>query len=110
MMAYFIIAEALTNIIKQARTLHLTVARDSTTGRRASKSATTESGAREVDALELIGAERHVILHARGAGVLELELPDGTYNVFAIEDGRITRIDDYAERDGAFAAAGLESG
>lgn len=66
--------------------------------------------AREVDALELIGAERHAILHARGAGVLEIELPDGIYNVFAIEDGRITRIDDYAERGGAFTAAGLESG
>ena len=46
--------------------------------------------AREVDALELIGAERHAILHARGAGVLEIELDDGIYNVFAIEEGRIT--------------------
>jgi hypothetical protein len=33
--------------------------------------------AREVDALELIGAEHHVILHVRGGGVLELELPGG---------------------------------
>jgi hypothetical protein len=66
--------------------------------------------AREVDALELIGAERHAILHARGVGVLEIELDDGIYNVFAIEDGRITRIDDYAGRREAFEAAGLESG
>lgn len=63
--------------------------------------------AREVDALELIGAERHAILHARGAGVLEIELPDGIYNVFAIEDGRIKRIDDYVERDRALRAARL---
>jgi len=62
---------------------------------------------REVDALELIGAERHAILHARGAGVLEIELDDGIYNVFAIDDGRIVRIDDYAEREPALRAAGL---
>jgi hypothetical protein len=66
--------------------------------------------AREVDALELIGAERHAILHARGAGVLEIELDDGIYNVFAIDEGRITRIDDYAERRRALAAAGLNGG
>ena len=64
--------------------------------------------AREVDALELIGADRHVILHALGASVLEIELDDGIYNVFAIDGGRITRIDDYAERPGAFAAADLD--
>ena len=63
--------------------------------------------ARDVDALELIGADRHAILHARGAGVLEIELADGIYNVFAIEDGRITRIDDYADRAAALAAVGL---
>ena len=65
--------------------------------------------ASEVDAIELIGAERHAILHARGAGVLEIELDDGIYNVFAISDGRVTRIDDHAERQAALAAAGLES-
>ncbi|MFL5894901.1 MAG: hypothetical protein ACJ76Z_07275 [Thermoleophilaceae bacterium] len=62
---------------------------------------------RELEALELIGAERHAILHARGAGVLEVELPDGIYNVFAILDGRIKRIEDYAARERALAAAGL---
>jgi hypothetical protein len=65
--------------------------------------------ARELDALELIGAAGHAILHARGAGVLEIELDDGIYNVFAIEEGSITRIDDYAERRRALAAAGLNS-
>ena len=68
---------------------------------------TQRDAAREVDALELIGAEHHAILHARGGGVLELELPDGIYNVFAIEVGTITRIDDFAERADAYAAAGL---
>ncbi|HEX4734512.1 MAG TPA: hypothetical protein VH247_08880 [Thermoleophilaceae bacterium] len=68
---------------------------------------TQRDAAGEVDALELIGAELHAILHARGGGVPELELPDGIYNVFAIEDGRITRIDDFAERADACAAAGL---
>src|SRR3954451_2647914 len=43
--------------------------------------------ARELDAIELIGAECHAILHTRGAGVLEIELGDGVYNVFAIENG-----------------------
>ncbi len=66
--------------------------------------------ARELDALELIGADGHAILHARGAGLLEIELDDGIYNVFAIEEQSITRIDDYAERRRALAAAGLSSG
>ena len=65
----------------------------------------------EIDALELIGADHHVILHARGAGVLAIEdvpLPDGIYNVFALDAGRITRIDDYTLRHEALAAAGLD--
>ena len=64
--------------------------------------------AREVDALELIGAERHAILHARGGGDLASELEDGIYNLFAIEHGRIARIDDYADREPALTAAGLK--
>jgi len=42
--------------------------------------------------------------------VLEIELDDGIYNVFAIEEGSITRTDDYAERRRALTAAGLSSG
>jgi hypothetical protein len=64
--------------------------------------------AREVDALELIGAERHAILHARGGGAHANELEDGIYSVFAIEDGRIARIDDFADRESALRAAALE--
>jgi hypothetical protein len=63
---------------------------------------------REVDSLELIGAERHAILHARGGGDLASELEDGIYNLFAIEHGRIARIDDYADREPALTAAGLK--
>lgn len=64
----------------------------------------------EIDAIELIGGEAHVILHARGAGLMaidDLPLPDGIYNVFAIEGGKVTRIDDYADRAKALTAAGL---
>jgi ketosteroid isomerase-like protein len=64
----------------------------------------------EIETVELIGAERHAILHVHGGDVRMVEdvpLPDGIYNVFAIEDGRITRIDDFSERARAFAAAGL---
>jgi hypothetical protein len=64
----------------------------------------------EVEALELIGAEHHAILHVRGGGVLEIELEDGVYNVFAIDGGRIKRIDDYAVRREALGAAELEAG
>jgi limonene-1,2-epoxide hydrolase len=57
----------------------------------------------EVDALELIGATRHAILHARPT-----RAPEGdVYNVFRIEDGRIARIDDHATRADALLAAGL---
>jgi hypothetical protein len=64
----------------------------------------------EIDALELIRAEHHAILHASGGDIVaidDLPLPDGIYNVFALDDARISRIDDYADRDEALAAAGL---
>jgi ketosteroid isomerase-like protein len=64
----------------------------------------------QVEAIELIGAERHVILHASGPGVVAIEdipLRDGIYNVFTIEDGKVTRIDDFADRARALAAAGV---
>jgi ketosteroid isomerase-like protein len=64
----------------------------------------------EIGVLELIGAEGHAILHAHGGDLRSVEdvpLPDGIYNVFAIEAGQITRIGDFAERAAALAAAGL---
>ena len=64
----------------------------------------------ELDALELIGAERGSIMHAHGGDVREvagIPLPDGIFNVFTIESGKAVRIDDFAERGQALAAAGL---
>ena len=51
-----------------------------------------------------------MILHASGGDVVAIEnvpLPDGIYNVFTLDAGTITRIDDYAVRREALAAAGL---
>jgi hypothetical protein len=65
----------------------------------------------EIAVVELIGGERHAILHAHGGDVRAVEdvpLPDGIYNVFRIEAGTIIRIDDFADRAAAYAAAGLE--
>ncbi len=64
----------------------------------------------EIEVLELMGGEGHAILHAHGGDIREVEgipLPDGIYNVFAIEGGQVRRIDDYASREPALAAAGL---
>ena len=65
----------------------------------------------EIGAIELIGADDHVILHASGGDIVaigDVSLPDGIYNVFALDDaGTITRIDDYTDRESALAAAGL---
>ena len=64
----------------------------------------------EIGALELIGADEHVILHASGGDIVAIEdvpLPDGIYNVFTLDAGTITRIDDYLDRDDALTAAGL---
>jgi len=64
----------------------------------------------EVDALELIGAADHAILHARLAEPQEIggiTAQDGMYNVVRIERSTITRIEDYVDRDEARRAAGL---
>jgi hypothetical protein len=64
----------------------------------------------EIEAIELMGAETHAILHARGGDVVRVEdlpLPDGIYNVFAVEAGKVSRIEDFSDRDRALDAAGL---
>ena len=64
----------------------------------------------EIGAIELIGGDDHVILHASGGDIVAIEdipLPDGIYNVFTLDAGTIMRIDDYADRHDALAAAGL---
>jgi limonene-1,2-epoxide hydrolase len=64
----------------------------------------------DVDALELIGAADHAILHARPSEPQEIggtTAQGGMYNVFRIEQSTITRIEDYLDRDDALRAAGL---
>lgn len=64
----------------------------------------------DVDALELIGAADHAILHARLSEPQEIggvTGQGGMYNVFRIEQSTITRIEDYLDRDDALRAAGL---
>jgi hypothetical protein len=64
----------------------------------------------EIGAIELIGGDNHVILHASGGDIVAIEdvpLTDGIYNVFTLDAGTITRIDDYAKRHEALTAAGL---
>ncbi|MFL5957827.1 MAG: nuclear transport factor 2 family protein [Solirubrobacterales bacterium] len=64
----------------------------------------------DVDALELIGAADHAILHARLSEPQEMggvTAQGGMYNVFRIEQSTITRIEDYLDRDDALRAAGL---
>jgi hypothetical protein len=64
----------------------------------------------EIGALELIGADDRVILHASGGDIVAIEdvaLPDGIYNVFTLDGGTIIRIDDYSDRHDALTAAGL---
>jgi limonene-1,2-epoxide hydrolase len=64
----------------------------------------------EVDALELIGAADHAILHARLAEpqqIAGIAVQGGMYNVFRIEGSTIASIEDYLDRDDALRAAGL---
>ena len=64
----------------------------------------------EIGALELIGGDGHVILHASGGDIVAIEdvpLPDGIYNVFTLDTGTIARIDDFTDRQSALTAAGL---
>jgi ketosteroid isomerase-like protein len=66
----------------------------------------------ELGALEVIGGDERVILHVSGGDIVAIEdvpLPDGIYNVFTLDAGTITRIDDYADRHAALGAAGLRT-
>ncbi|MBA3371898.1 MAG: nuclear transport factor 2 family protein [Thermoleophilaceae bacterium] len=64
----------------------------------------------EIDSLELLGGERHIVLGVRAPDLGEIdsrEIGGEMYNVFTIEEEKITRIEDYLRRDEALAAAGL---
>jgi hypothetical protein len=65
----------------------------------------------EVDRLELIGTERGAVFafhrpeNWQFAGI---EIRGAMYHSVAIEDGRITRIEDHADRGQAMRAAGVD--
>jgi ketosteroid isomerase-like protein len=64
----------------------------------------------EIDGLELIGAERGAIFAFHRPEIWEIagvEIRGAIYHAVEIEDGRITRINDHAERAEALAATGL---
>jgi hypothetical protein len=64
----------------------------------------------EIDSLELRGGERHLVLGVRAPDLGEIddvEIGGEMYNVFTIENEKITRIEDYLRRDEALAAAAV---
>jgi ketosteroid isomerase-like protein len=64
----------------------------------------------EIDSLELLGGERNIVVgvHAPDLGEIDdVQIGREIYNVFTIDNGTITRIEDYLRRDEALAAAGL---
>ncbi|CAN5469567.1 hypothetical protein BH20ACT18_BH20ACT18_03870 [soil metagenome] len=65
----------------------------------------------EIDSLELLGTETHVVLGVRSPDLGDIDgidLGGEIYNVFAISDHKITRIEDYLRREEALAAAGRQ--
>ena len=56
-------------------------------------------GLEDIEAIELIGQGSSAVLTARSAEARQI------YNVFRFDDGRIARIEDYARREDAMAAA-----
>jgi hypothetical protein len=65
----------------------------------------------EIDRLELIGAQRGAVFAVHRPETWEVgnvEIHGAMYHAVEVQDGRITRIADYAGRSEALAAAGLE--
>jgi SnoaL-like domain len=62
----------------------------------------------EIDSLELVGSETQVVLgvHSPDLKIDDIETRGEIYNVFTIEGDRITRIEDYLERDAALRSVG----
>jgi len=64
----------------------------------------------EIDRLELHGAQRGAVFafhRPQAWEVAGVKIPGAIYHAVEIDDGRITRIADYADRTEALAAAGL---
>jgi hypothetical protein len=66
----------------------------------------------EIDSVELLGRDRHIVLgaHARELAIDDVDTGGEIYNVFTIEGDRITRIEDYLQREDALAAVGIPTG
>jgi hypothetical protein len=65
---------------------------------------------RQIDALEFIRGRDRVIVGVRGPTLMDVAgepLEGQIFNVFALRDGRIIRIDDYRRRSEALAAASI---
>lgn len=65
----------------------------------------------ESDSLELFGGEKQIVLGARGPDIAvdDVETSGEIYNVLTIEGNKVTRIEDYLDRDAALAAAGIKA-
>jgi hypothetical protein len=64
----------------------------------------------EIDSLELFGSDRRIVLGVRSPGLGEIAdgaVDDKIYNVFTIDHAKITRIEDYRDRDQALAAVAV---
>ena len=63
----------------------------------------------EIDSLELLGGDQQIVLGVRAPDLTvdEVDTEGEIYNVFTIEGGKITKVEDYLERNAALAAAGI---
>jgi ribosomal protein S18 acetylase RimI-like enzyme len=63
----------------------------------------------EIDSLELLGGDTHIVLGARAPELAIDDVDTGgeIYNVFKIEGGKITHIEDHLQREEALRGAGL---
>jgi ribosomal protein S18 acetylase RimI-like enzyme len=70
---------------------------------------TASDANQEIDALELLGGETHIVLgaHAPYLAIADVDTGGEIYNVFTIDGDKITRIEDYLQRDEAFRAADI---
>ena len=65
----------------------------------------------EIDSLELVAGDKQIVVGVRSPDLAidEVETHGEIYNVFTIEGGKITRIEDHLDRDAALVAAGVGS-
>jgi ketosteroid isomerase-like protein len=64
----------------------------------------------EIDSVELIGGNDHVVLGVRVPHLREIagiEVEGAIFNVFTVAEGKVTRITDYLKRNDALTAAGV---